>query len=529
MKLNFNDCRVTVDAAKGDAVPRISGIAAPYGVTATVSTGQTVRLEAGALPVDGPSPRLIVEHNTKQVVGIVDQRVQTSEGMLFSAQIADTTQGRDLIALLKMGALDSVSVGITATEYDNEDGTLVVKSAAWEELSVVYAPAFAGAVITEIAASEPEPEPDDEPTPDLPEEEVMSENTPEVVEAAAPITPTNPVLFAQPKPEVRMPSAGEYLAAMHTGGDTWVKVNAAAQDAIKAQNKLSFAAGDVLTTDTPGLLPVPVLGPLVQDINFIRPVVQAVGARAYPDGGQSKTFIRPTITTHTSVAAQSPELSAVSAQTMVIASNSVSKTTLAGQVTLSVQDIDFTNPAAMQLIINDLVGEYMIESDNKAADDLLTAATSSGVWDGTLADLLTSIYDAAKDVSLNRNWMPTHMFVSVDVWSQLGKLADSTGRPVFPFIANGLSGQNALGAQNAVSWNGNPLGLELVVDSNFAAKTMVITRVGQSAGNAYEFYESMRGLMSVEVPATLGRTMSFHGYVSTFAAIPGMIRKITQA
>jgi hypothetical protein len=27
----------------------------------------------------------------------------------------------------------------------------------------------------------------------------------------------------------------------------------------------------------------------------------------------------------------------------------------------------------------------------------------------------------------------------------------------------------------------------------------------------------------------LGRNMSFHGYVSTFAAIGGMIRKITQA
>lgn len=58
---------------------------------------------------------------------------------------------------------------------------------------------------------------------------------------------------------------------------------------------------------------------------------------------------------------------------------------------------------------------------------------------------------------------------------------------------------------------------------------MVITRVGQGAGDAYEFYEQQRGLMSVEVPATLGRTFSYHGYVSTFAAISGMIRKITQA
>ena len=49
------------------------------------------------------------------------------------------------------------------------------------------------------------------------------------------------------------------------------------------------------------------------------------------------------------------------------------------------------------------------------------------------------------------------MFVSVDVWAQLGKLADTTGRPVFPFIANGLSGQNALGNLSAATWNGNPL------------------------------------------------------------------------
>jgi hypothetical protein len=214
---------------------------------------------------------------------------------------------------------------------------------------------------------------------------------------------------------------------------------------------------------------------------------------------------------------------------MVIASNSVSKTTLAGQVTLSVQDIDFTSPAAMQLILNDLMGEYMIASDNFAADNLLTAASSSGVWDGTVADLLKSVYDSAVDISNGRNFTPTHMFVSPDVWGQLGQLADTTGRPVFPFIGAGLTGQNALGNATAGSWNGNPLGLQLVVDSNFAAKTMIITRVGQGSGDAFEFYESIRGLMSVEVPATLGRTMSFHGYVSTFAAIGGMIRKITQA
>jgi hypothetical protein len=135
------------------------------------------------------------------------------------------------------------------------------------------------------------------------------------------------------------------MAAYHIGGDTFANMNkAVAEYTASKRTALQAAAGDVLTTDTPGLLPVPVLGPLVQDLNFIRPVVEALGARAYPDNGAAKTFVRPTITTHTSVASQSSELAAVSATTMVIASNTVSKTTLAGQVTLSVQDISSLAP-----------------------------------------------------------------------------------------------------------------------------------------------------------------------------------------
>lgn len=529
--IRFTAPSVSIDAAAGDGTPSrtITGIAVPYGVAATVSDGTAVTFEQGSLPVEGKAPRLYMNHDSNQAIGIVTERVDTAEGMLFSAKISKTVAGDEALQLALDGVLDSVSVGVNPTKTRaNEDGSITVLAADWIELSMVPVPAFAGAIITDIAASihhEPEETDNNEIQEPTEETEPMSEVTVPAVEATIPTA----AIPAQPKREFKLPTAGEFMAAYHIGGDTFQNMNkAVAEYTASKRTALQAAAGDVLTTDTPGLLPVPVLGPLVQDLNFLRPVVDAVGARAYPDNGQSKTFIRPTITTHTSVASQS-ELSAASATTMVIASNSVSKTTLAGQVTLSVQDIDFTSPAAMQLILNDLMGEYMIASDNLAADNLLAAATSSGVWDLTVADLLKSVYDSAVDISNGRNWTPTHMFVSPDVWGQLGQLADTTGRPVFPFIGAGLTGQNALGGGNATSWNGNPLGLQLVVDSNFAAKTMVITRVGQGQGDAYEFYESIRGLMSVEVPATLGRTMSFHGYVSTFAAIGGMIRKITQA
>jgi HK97 family phage prohead protease len=525
---------ITVDAAAAEGSPRrsISGVAVTYDEVAIVSDGTQVKILQGALPVEGRNPKLFYQHDSTQIIGQVVERLDTNEGMLFTAKISSTRLGDDALEMVKDGTIDAVSVGINPTKFSyDDDGVMIVEAAQWTELSLVSQGAFEGAVITQVAASIPQTNEtlDNNDNQDTTKDENdMSEKveTP-VVEAAQ---ATTEKLWAQPKKEFKLPSAGEFMAAYHIGGDTFKNMNAAVHEFAQTQRTpLQAAAGDVLTTDTPGLLPVPVLGPLVQDINFLRPVVQAVGARAYPDGGASKTFIRPTITTHTSVAAQANELGAASATTMVIASNSISKTTLAGQVTLSVQDIDFTSPAAMQLILNDLMGEYMLASDNLAADNLLAAANSSGVWDGTVTDLLTSVYDAANDVASGRNWMPTHMFVSVDVWAQLGKLVDDADRPVFPFIAAGLSGQNALGAQSAVSWQGNPLGLQLVVDSNFAAKTMIITRVGQGTGDAYEFYESIRGLMSVEVPATLGRTMSFHGYVSTFAAISGMIRKITQA
>jgi HK97 family phage prohead protease len=521
----------TLDAAKGDAPRRtISGTAVPYNVPARVSDGTEVIFRPGSLPVEGKAPRLFMYHDASQPVGVVTERVDTEQGMMFSAKISATTLGNDALIMASDGTIDQVSVGVNPTKFSyDEAGTMIIEAADWSELSLVPIGAFGDmANIATVAASIPhEPEEISNLETEVPEQEQpMSEVTAPAVEATIPTAP----IFAQAKREFVLPSAGEFMAAYHIGGDTFKNMNAAvAEHTASKRTALQAAAGDVLTTDTLGLLPVPVLGPLVQDLNFLRPVVNAVGARAYPDNGQQKTFIRPTITTHTSVATQSTELSAVSATTMVIASNSVAKTTLAGQVTLSAQDISFTSPEAMGLILNDLMGEYMIASDNKAADDLLTAATSSGVWDGTVADLLKSVYDSAVDISTNRNWTPTHMFVSPDVWGQLGQLADTTGRPVFPFIGAGLTGQNALGNATASSWNGNPLGLQLVVDSNFAAKTMIITRVGQGQGDAYEFYESIRGLMSVEQPSVLGRQFSFHGYVSTFAAISGMIRKITQA
>jgi hypothetical protein len=532
--------KITVDAAAAEGLPSrsISGVAVTYDETAIVNDGTKVRFLQGSLPVTGRDPKLFGQHDSNQIIGKVVERVDTPQGMMFTAKVSATRLGNEFLTLALDGVIDAVSVGVTPTKFSyDEDGVMIVESALWSELSLVSEGAFSGAIITEVAASAP-----DEVAEGIPETELTSaiQSEQDTTKDTTPMseTPATPVveaaqstvdkLWAQPAREYKMPTPGEYLSAMHIGGDTFAKVNLAYKDAVKKQSSaLQAAAGDVLTTDTPGLLPVPVLGPLFQDLNFVRPVVSAFGARAMP-ATPSKTFTRPTITTHTSAATQT-ENSAVSATTMVIAANTVTKTTVAGQVTLTQQDMDFTDPAAMNLILNDLAGEYLIATDNIAADNLVTGKTASGsTWTVTAGDptsLINSLYDAAREITEDSNFFPTHLCVSPDVWEKLGSQLDSSKRPVLGYTTDGVVGQNSLGRVGGLAYTAmNVMGLSLVVDNNFASGTMLVVYAP-----GFEIYEAQQGILSVQNPSTLSRTFSYYGYFSTFVAKSSFIQGIVIA
>jgi HK97 family phage prohead protease len=533
--IKFTSTDFSITAGKGAGRREISGVAVPYNVEATVASGQSVIIKPGALPVEGKAPRLFMYHDSTMPVGVVTERVDTADGMMFTAKVSASSQGQDAMTLLTEGVIDQVSIGINPTQFSYDDkGTMIVEAADWIELSLVPVGAFGdAAAITEVAASIHQPEEEIGNTEqETPQEETPAMDNAPVVEAAAveATIPTAPIP-AQPKRNFGMPTAGEYLAAYHIGGDTFRKVNEAYVEAAKArQSALEAAAGDVATTDTPGLLPVPVVAPVFANQNYIRPVVAAVGSRAMPDGGNQKTFIRPTWTTHTSVASQASELGSVSATTPVIASNVISKTTLAGQVTLSVQDVDFTSPAAMEIILRDLADQYLLKSDDVAADAITAGASASGsTWTITANDpstLIAALYDAATDILTATNFLPDTIFVSPNIWKSLGSQLDAEKRPVFSYTgAAGLMGVNAMGSANVTQLNTfNPFGLNLVADFNFASNTMIVARA-----SAIEFYEQVRGLMSVEAPSTLGRTFSYYGYVATFIADDDQVKSIAIA
>jgi len=500
--IRFTAQSVTLDAAAGEAdTPRtISGIAVPYGETATVSTGQQVRIEQGALPIDGPAPRLLESHDPSRIVGLVTAREDTDAGMLFTAEIARTAAGNDLVELVKMGALDSVSIGIEALDYEMDGPTMVVKAADWQELSVVYQPAFAGATISEIAA-QAETAPD--PTPE--ETQVSEEIQPEVVEAAKPeaTIPTQPI-YAQPAKQFKLPSAAEWISAALIGGHDWHQMN----------ENIRAAAPDVTTTNNDGILPEPIVGPVYNDYLGIRPVVDAFGVKAIPASG--KVFIRPSVSTHTSMAAQSAELAALQTGEFQVQENQVTKSSYGGYVTVSEQVIDWSSPEIINLILEDMGRVYGQTTDNVAADALVDGATTTGNFTaankGDPTDWLTWLYANAAYIlenAGNGGHLPTHLFVSAGNWEALGKLEDSSGRPLFPQVGP----MNAFGTTSPGTSNFVAFGLQVVVDTNFDNAGNGTMILGDTVG--FEIFEQTKGFLSVDNASTRSRDISWLGYFAT--------------
>jgi HK97 family phage prohead protease len=188
--ITFSGNQVTLDAAETKASRTITGIAVPYNVTATVTDGTKVMFKQGSLPVDGKAPKLFMYHDASQPVGLVTERVDTAEGMLFTAKVSKTSAGNDALELAKDGVIDSVSVGVNPTEYDMaDDGTMIVTAGEWIELSLVPVPAFAGATITDVAASAATT-PDTNPSASSTQETSVVEAEKSVeIEAATPTAP----------------------------------------------------------------------------------------------------------------------------------------------------------------------------------------------------------------------------------------------------------------------------------------------------------------------------------------------------
>ena len=488
---------ITVDAAAAGEAPRrsISGVAVEWNQIAVVSSGEKVMFMPGSLPVDGRRPKLYMQHDPNQIIGQVTERVDTGEALMFTASISATDLGNTALTLMSDGTLSEVSVGVNVEKFSfDKQGVMVIESASFNELSVVSQPAFASSVITDVAASIPQTEPEisnnDQQVTEK-ESPMETEITP-VVEAAAAVEK----LWATPKREFRMPSAAEYNVAACQAGETFARTI----EGIRA------SAPDVNTTTLDGLLPVPTVAPIYNNLIGMRPIVDAIGVRAMPTSG--KVFIRPKVTTNVSqgVVTQS---TTITAGQFIVDDIQVTKGIYGGYVSLSEASIDWTSPEVLGALLDDMARVYANTTDNVAADALAAGVSQTATLTDadSPADWIAFVYEAAVTILENSNGnLPTHLIMTPSYFAALGRLVDDSGRPLFPAVGP----MNAYGSVTPGNMDALAFGLRVVVDRFLPAGNLIV-----ADASGFENWETPKGAISIENPSQLSRTIAWRGYFAS--------------
>ena len=520
--IEFVNVPITLDAAAGDGEsPRtITGVAVPWDAVATVSSGEKVSFKRGAFDVTAKAAKLLEGHDMNALRGVITEIVDAEEGLMFTAKFAKTAAANDAIELVKAGAYDSVSVGALPVKYKyDKAGVMVVSKANLVEISLVAAPAFEGAVITEIAASQPDEESEaeaDEPQPqDTPKEETMSENTPQV-EASAETVPTA-LFFTAPRSPIK--TNGDYLhhtinAKLNPASESalWV----AAADEAKAAYMIR-AADDSFTTN-PAFNPVQYMSNVVQVNIGSRPVIDACGGtRAIPSAGM--TISIPKITTNSTVA-QTAEGAAPSETGIVSSYVNGTVVKLAGLQRWSVELQDRSDPGFAQIMLDNMTRSYRKATEQATIAAIVAGGTLGATTAATAAGVTSFISTESAAAYLATGDVVEAYTAGVGQWSLLQGALDTTGRPIF----NAGQPQNAGGVAAANQLFGNVNGIPLSVSAN-----MVSTVIDDSAflivPSAIELFESSQLQLSVNVPISGEIEAMVYGYFCPIVTIAGGLRR----
>jgi HK97 family phage major capsid protein len=313
----------------------------------------------------------------------------------------------------------------------------------------------------------------------------------------------------RPQGNVEYRSAGEWT----------VDYIAAVTGSVSAKERIEMytrAAAHQTTADNPGLLPTQIVGDLINFVDQARPLIGFFGARQMPSGA----WARPRITQHTNIAAQSAEKTELVSRKMLIDSVPVTAQTLGGYVNISRQNQAWSQPAIMDIVVNDLAGQYAIETENAFADALMAAATAETALPtgaATAAQVSAALWTAVGNVyTATKGAGRLFQAVSADMLGILGPLF----APVNPQNSQS-QGFNA--ADIGSGTVGSISGVPVIVSAGLNAGSWL---VGSTAGA--EVYEDRIGVLSVIEPSVLGTQVAYGGFFADVVLVPTALRKIAK-
>lgn len=275
---------------------------------------------------------------------------------------------------------------------------------------------------------------------------------------------------------------------------------------LSAQERAS--APNVTTVEIPGVMPISIVGPIINDVDAARPFLNSIGVKDM-SGIPGKAFTRPTVTEHVQMAAQSAEKTAVQAGQFKIDDVDFTKATYGGYVDVSRQSIDWSSPTMWDALLQDFMDVYAQLTENVAADAFVTAVqagtdvvdTETAGAAATIGEYITGLYQGAVGVYNGSKRLPNHVWMSLDVWATMGAIIDAN-------VAT-TTGQTGSGGLASLQ-NGGILSLPRTVVPSFASGTLIVGRTDR-----VEAYEERLGFLSAVEPKLLGVELAYGGYFTS--------------
>lgn len=254
------------------------------------------------------------------------------------------------------------------------------------------------------------------------------------------------------------------------------------------------------TVETPGLLPTPIVGEVLNLIDANRPFITSIGARSMPPASGTK-FQRPRITQHVLVGEQTVEKTELPSRQMKIETLDFAKKTYGGAVNISRQDIDWTSPSAWNILLGDLADVYAQTTEAAAASAFATGITQTVAAEtGDLTGWAKALYQAAAMGYRGAKLLPDRLWVSLDMWATLGAIVDQA-RLIFP--------PGSQGGSELTRFSGMVFALPRIVVPDLPDGTAII-----GSSKLFEFYEERIGLLSAVEPSILGVEVAYGGYAA---------------
>lgn len=149
MSIQHKDIRFQM---KAEAERIVEGYAATFGnkdgVGDIIMPGAFKDALAG-----GQVPKMLKQHDTHCVIGKWSEIREDSKGLYVRGELANTSDGNDMYELVKMGAIDSLSIGYVVTDAEYDDDIRIIRKMNLWEVSFVTFPANEQARITGVKES----------------------------------------------------------------------------------------------------------------------------------------------------------------------------------------------------------------------------------------------------------------------------------------------------------------------------------------------------------------------------------------